>query len=504
MILSYIETPEDVKISEISKSNFTLSASRYKRVKIATPNSPKLRELLDRSLNVKDKGLEVGSNNYTKYSPYRFVRTKSLQSDSYLLKLSRQTAPPIMPSSFKSYNLSEGDILISKDSNIGETVILDRDHSDFMLSGGLYRLPISKHKYYVLAITKSDYFRTQLEFLASRGATIRHAKTLFLDCRIPFPSHNKEAVQSYVEMLVKAIISKEKLIKQKHHEIIKKIETELLENQKAKNFVYEYPSINEINTNSRMDAGFYGKEFKKIMFLVRNYTNGFSSLDKQGLTLIPGPSLEIRLLGTRIDSVKPEKGFYRLVTPKQITSYGTVTNFEYIGTDYRIPSLKKGDILFGESGTGRSLVYMDNDNRTITNAHGHVLRPHTSSLDNVITIRCLLAYFKEKGLIDLLTVGGSGGHLSPAYFDRVDIPNFREDMQKELSRLYHNNVSDYQLAKATLSNYLDEDNSWSAQVGIVQLDQSIKKIKLALEETIERIVLDQEVEINFKNLSIEA
>ena len=45
-------------------------------------------------------------------------------------------------------NLKEGDLLISKDSNIGEIVILDKDYPNHMLSSALYRLPvIEKNKY---------------------------------------------------------------------------------------------------------------------------------------------------------------------------------------------------------------------------------------------------------------------------------------------------------------------------------------------------------------------
>ena len=104
-------------------------------------------------------------------------------------------------------SLKEGDILISKDSNIGETIVLDRDYPKYMISAGIYRLPLTKNKYYIFGLLKSDFFKTQLLFLVSRGTTIKHAKTLFLDCEIPFPNQkNQDDVIRYVESIVLSVI----------------------------------------------------------------------------------------------------------------------------------------------------------------------------------------------------------------------------------------------------------------------------------------------------------
>ncbi len=122
-------------------------------------------------------------------------------------------------------------MIISKDSNIGEIVILDKDYPNYMLSGALYKLPVSEKKYYLLAFVKHNIFREQLDFMVPKGATIRHAKTMFLDCKIPMPNHNAENTIKFVELITQAIINKERLIKERHSVIIELIEKELLENQ---------------------------------------------------------------------------------------------------------------------------------------------------------------------------------------------------------------------------------------------------------------------------------
>jgi len=370
-----------------------------------------------------------------------------------------------------------------------------------MVSAGIYKLPMTKWKYYFMAFAKSGYCKSELDFLTSRGATIRHAKTLFLDCIIPFPSHaDKDKVTAYVELLVRALINKEVEIQTRHREIIDLIDGELKANQRPGNFVFKSPSIEQVLKGKRMDAGLYGEEYQKMMFLLTNYTGGYSMLDQQGLELIPGPSLEIKLLGTRLDSDVEKPGFYRIVTPKQITNFGTVTAYEYMGTPRKIPTLRKGDIVFGESGTGRSFVYLSNHENTITNAHGHVLRPKGCTLEKAITIRCILAYLKEAGFIDLLTVGGAGGHLSPSYFDRVAIPQFSEAVQQDLSRFYHNDVARDYLDVVVSENFLELDSNWNNLVGIVELDDSVKKINEELIRVIDAIISNNSVDISFSRI----
>ena len=215
------------------------------------------------------------------------------------------------------------------------------------------------------------------------------------------------------------------------------------------------------------------------------------------MTLKPGPSLELRILGTRIDSEVPRKGFYRLITPKQITNYGTVNKDAYIGTPAKIANINFGDILFGESGTGRTMVYLDKDENTINNAHAHILRSkRTNDLCRTITIRCILQYYKESGLTDCMTVGGAGGHLSPSYFDRIMIPNIPEDKQCVIASLYYSNT-DYLSSTFTLGNFIMEDSLYNECAGIYELDKSAKMLRVKLNEAIDNIVNGKDVTIDF-------
>lgn len=350
-------------------------------------------------------------------------------------------------------------------------------------------------KEYLLAILKTDFFVEQILGFQTRGMYPRLDSDAMNKVLIPIPK-NVDTLK-YVSILQRSFLNKYSLIRQRHANILQLIEKELTENQKPNKFNYHLPRLDEVKGIGRLDASLYKLFFKKHLFNILNYKNGYSPLTQQQLKLIPGPSLELRLLGTRIDSDHYEKGFYRLITPKQITNYGIVRNEEFIGTPAIIANIQFGDILFGESGTGRTMVFLDDDNNTINNAHAHILR---SMLDNdihrVITIRSILQFYKEIGMTDCMTVGGSGGHLSPSYFDRIMIPNFPESKQKEIAALYHN-PQEYFTDDFTLDNFEGKDNEYNLTAGIYELDKTAKRLKDKLNKAIDDIVNDRDVALVF-------
>ncbi len=495
---NYIRTPNSVKWHDVANNNLTLSPAQYVSLVMPNQNYMTVDQFLKRKLKRTDLGVEVGSLSYIDKSPVRFIRTKALNKNSFLLDLNDDTFLPILPSEFVRMNLKEGDLVISKDSNIGEIIILDKDYPNCMLSSALYKLPVKEEwRYYLLAFIKHDIFREQLDFLVPKGATIRHAKTKFLNCKIPLPNKNPNEVIRYISLLTQAIVNKEKLIRQRHDKIIKLINKELLDNQIPNTFCYQFPKLNEIRAIGRLDASLYKEFYKKGLSKIRNYSYGCSPITELDFILIPGPSLELKLLGTRIDSEHYIKGFYRLITPKQITNYGILKNDAFIGSPAEIANIQFGDILFGESGTGRTMVFLDNDNNTINNAHAHILRSkQKKDLERVITIRSILQFYKETGLTDCMTVGGSGGHLSPSYFDRIMIPKFPKHIQKEIAAQYYN-PKDYNTGNCTLDNFFKKDDQFNSDAGIYELDKTAKQLKRMLNKAIDDIVNNRDVMITF-------
>jgi len=497
----YINTPLTISFNEIKENNFSLSAPQYKTLLIKNKNCLEVRDFLTRDLKRSDLGVEVGSINYIEKSPKYFLRTKALQKYSYLPEINSETAIPIHPKVFQQMNLKKGDLIISKDSNIGEIVILDKDYPNYMLSGAIYKLPVKEEwKYYLLAFIKHDIFREQLDFIVPSGATIRHAKTMFLDCKIPIPTTNKEKVIQHVSVLTQAIINKEKVIRARHNTILEKIETELLENQKPNKFSFNYPTFNEIAETGRFDTSLYTNEFKKWNFTVKNYKYGSVDLISCGFDWSRGTSLEKNFIKTRINSNKYLKGFYELVLPTNISKYGYVEKQQFIGTPIPLKTIEQGDIIFGGEGfgKGRTYVVINESQNVATNYHGIRIINKNKDLVESIFIRCFLAFWREKRMIDYIGVGGSGGHCAPSYFHLIETPKFEKVKQEEIAKLYHNSDADFeQLNSATLDNFLEIDNEFNSEAGIYELDKSAKRYKERLDEVIDKIAMDKRIEISF-------
>lgn len=494
-----IQNPSGISYTDIVSRDYELSASLYMSLTLPNKNTILVREFLSRPLQRKDLGAEVGSLNYIGQSTHYFLRTKALQEHSFLPDLTKETMLPIMPKSFVQMNLKKGDLIISKDSNIGEIVILDKDYPNMMLSGALYKLPVIYRKYYLLAFIKHPIFRKQLDIMVPKGATIRHAKSLFLDCKIPIPTKNVDVTIRFIELLTQAIINKETLIKLRHNNILRQIEEEIQNNQKKNSFKFEQPTFTDIVNCGRLDTSLYCEKFKYWDFAIHNYIHGSIDLISRGFTWARGTSLEKGFIGTRIDSDSYHKGFYELVLPTNISQYGYIEKTSFIGTPTALKTVSKGDIIFGGEGfgKGRTYVVIDNEYNVATNYHGIRIINKNNNLVESIFIRCFLAFLRSKGMIDNIGVGGSGGHCAPSYFHLIETPLFEKSMQEKIARQYHNPKINYDIDKFNLDNFLKLDNAYNEEAGIYELDKTAKMLKNILNTAIDNIVNDKEVTIKF-------
>lgn len=310
----------------IKEKDCLLSSSLYKQINVANENYLSLRSLLSRELSRNDLGKEVGSINYVNGSNFFFTKTKALQAFSFLPILNSESTESIMPQAFINHNLKAGDIILSKDSNIGETVILDKDYPNYMLSGALYKLPLNdSDKFYILAFIKHRYFREQLNRLVPKGATLRHAGTKFLDCNIPFPVNNKEAIVNYVSNITRKIVEIEIEIKKRDSEINDIIETELVKNQTSNsNYNFTHATYRQLTIGKRLDTGVYSDTFQRITHLLTNYKGGVFYIDADKLR--SGSTPKIR------DISNYSEGCLRWITPTNCSDWGFIQTHEKIST----------------------------------------------------------------------------------------------------------------------------------------------------------------------------
>lgn len=482
--------PDTVSYNEVLNNGCSLSPIMYKKIQIENQNLKTIKELLVNG-NEYQKGSEPGSQWYVKKSNTFLLRTKSLQDFSYLIYPKGDCIIPINPKKYINLKLSRGDILLSKDSNIGEAAIIcanECENKDF--SSGIVKLHIKEEydNYYVYAFLKHNFFREQLNALCPKGATIKHAGERWMQCRIPFPNQtNSKEIIKWISKCVQLIMDMERIIADKAQEIFDIINLTLISNQIDGEYVYEYPTLSKIRKEKRLDAAIYCKEYEEKIRLVEAYKDGYWTPSEYGFSIIPGPSLEIKLLKTRIDSDTYQKGFYQLLLPTNLSEYGTINKVQYLGTKKRLPLLKKGDILFGEAGfqKGRSIVIVEEIENCTTNAHGLYARREDGDLRKSIYFRSIFDWYRRMNLIDLMAVGGSGGHFSPEYFEYIKIPKFNEAVIDEIVSLYHTpDIADYDMKGKDYSKW-----------GIMQLDKMVKKLKGELTIILDKIINDEQVEM---------
>lgn len=496
--MQHIKTPRKVNILEILQNKTTLSPHNYKKIIFGTVDTKSLKDFVSGDLI---KGEEVGSNAYIPKSHKFFIKNKALQADSFIFNFSGDSVTPILPDKFVNLNLREGDLIISKDSNVGEVVILDKDYPNHMLSGGLIKISVEP-KYYLFAFLKNELFKTQLKTLISKGATIQHAKRTFLDVLLPLPVQpHVDDVYRYFEVLVRVIVNKEKDIREKESEIFKVIETELLTNQKPDTFKYHFPSIHTIISSSRIDAGFYCENYAREQFLISNYVHGAGTIKDWGFDIGRGQNLQESAIGRSIYTDEQRENYYVLVRPTNLSDFGTVAKYEYLGNGNELSTISEGDIIFSAEGSiGKCVMFANPKQRMITNIHGIVLNKKNHNKEESAFVTCFLRYLRKVGVLDYISVGGQGGSLAVSYLPEIRIPFFPPEKRQIIAQLYHR-PSTYKLEQANLESFEEQDNIVTPQFGILELDSHAKILKRKIDSLVNTIVDGKEIEIDLDFLS---
>lgn len=504
--MRYLNVPLEVSSTDVISHGYKLSAKSHKKINLKNKNFKKLSELLTGDPIA---GKEVGSLAYVKKSEYCFLRTKAIQSTLYSLDLDTNgTFEYIKPKDFKENVgknkqrcIYEYDLLFVTGGNVGEVALAQTDFENTIYSSHMLKLPVAQQKLYLFSFLKHSFCKEQANF--SPEGAIKGLDTFdvsyLLNIKIPFPNHNEKEVIRYIEELTRAAINKEVEIKRKHNLIHEKISSELVANQKPDQFKYEFPSLDDVRAVNRLDTNLFRPSFRQHEFLIKNYTKGYRSIRNLNFDISRGQNLQISNIGKSIYSDKHYPNFYTLMLPKYISRYGTVDEIEYLGNKNKLKTLKKGDLIFGAEGfeKGRSIVITDESSKTITNIHGITLHHRESNMVISIFVKCFLDYLRNTGLVDLYAVGGNGGSLAMKYWDIIPFPNFPQDKQTEIAKLYHNADVVIAVDQLTVDNFIATDNLFNEIAGIVELDRTAKIIKARIDEVIDLIVRDEPVKIDF-------
>lgn len=491
--MKYVRVPRELHTGDVLAEETCFSPGRYVRFVPPTQKGASHYAPLDKLVHVREETVKAKKGGTYRYAEIGDINVATggitfREMKGYRLptqRPARAESGDVLVSTVRTYRKGIGLVMDGGSNLVTTNAMLNLCGVTDFAPG--VTLP------YIYSFLRSDFFVEQVWSLLHRGVYPR-MDTGALG-KIVLPVSNDSNVSDYVSALALAIAEKEKAIRARNNEIHAAIDAELTANQTG-TFRYVHPRRDEIADLGRFDAAIYSYEYKSKIALIQNYRGGYRTPSSAGFTITPGPSLEMKLLRTRLDSETPKPGFYQLLIPANITEYGTMDVVTWLGTARKLPLLRAGDILFGEAGfqKGRSIVLIDEPERATTNAHGLYARRNDGDLEQSIFFRCIFNWYRSQRLIDLMAVGGSGGHFSPNYFEFVLIPQFPESLQDKIVRLYHNHPAP-PAYNATLANFVAWHREWNESLGIWELDREMKALQQTLATVQEEIIEGRSVKI---------
>jgi len=492
--MRYVSVPKELPFSEIRASEACFSPGRYVRFIPPKELSKKNFATLDRLILLRESRIVP-----KKDKPYRYAEIGDIDVGTggivfrpipgYRLPINRPSIAKlgdVLVSTVRTYRKGIGYVADDDDNLVTTNAVLNIcGVTDFAPNLTLL---------YVYSFLRTDFFVEQVWSLLNRGLYPRMDKGTLDKILIPISSDKR--VIHYVSALMQAIVEKEKAIRERHDEITSAIEEELSINNRGKAFQYAFPRISEIKESSRFDSGLYCTGFSSFKHRVDDYKRGSTCLSKMGVKTRRGPNLAVSVIGKSLYSQEPKPGWYQLIRPVNISRYGTLAQREWLGSQKKLSLVQQGDLIMGCEGfeKGRTIVMVDPIERCTTNFHGTVIYWPDSELWQIIFVRCFLAFLREYGVIDWVGVGGSGGHMSPDYFDYLPIPKFPKDKQKDIALLYHHD-SPPPPVKPTLDTFVGLHRSWNAGLGIWELNRQMKALQSSLSDVQEQIIEGKSVKV---------
>ncbi|MCD6654611.1 MAG: restriction endonuclease subunit S [Sulfurovum sp.] len=482
----YIRVPKQISLTEYEQNGYCLAPSKYSRfLPCDTVNYMSLDELCTES----KKKISFSIKNEYYYSEIGDIDVTNggvNHSKFYGINLPSENPK----------ELKQGDIVIStvRTYRGGIGFIYDNLENHCCSPAILVIRDVSKKitKEYLLSVLRTDFFIEQISGFLNRGMYPRLDKEAMKHILIPIPKSNE--ILRYITLLTKAYLNKIATIKKRHETIFDVIENELISNQKPNKFKFELPTIKEIEEVGRLDTGIYTEQFKRIKFLIQNYTNNFFFIDKNKIK--SGSTPEVRFIG----NIKALKN--RWVTPTHCSDFGTVTE-ERINIEGN-NNINEDCILLinrtSKGGIGEFVGIAGYYNYTEFGQGHHnqgMYRVFNYSKDKLLFMLCFLNCSLMRKYCAGLSVGSKMKELKIEQFLQIPFPNFPEAKQKEISLLYHNPTSNYEIETFTLDNFLEQDNAFNETAGIFELDKTAKQLKEILNKAIDDIANDKEVNITF-------
>jgi hypothetical protein len=495
-LMKYVRVPQELRSTDIRAEEFRFSPGRYVRFLPPAQRDKSHYLPLDQLVVVReevvkaDKGemyryaeigdIDVGTGGVT----FREMPGFKLPT----LRPSRAVYGDVLISTVRTYRKGIGLV-----TNTSENLVTTNAILNFCATTGVapnVTLP------YIFAFLRSDFFGEQVWSLLNRGVYPRMDAGA-LD-KIILPVSDDVSACEYVSALALAISEKERAIRVLHRIGLKFIGEEIAAGQ-TEPFDYHQPTVNEMRSAGRMDAGFWSRPLREQLHQLALYRRGsWSSIYAAGYTTRRGPNLAVSVSGPAYYSDRPFGNALPMATPGDISDFMTIPRFRYYGNPRRIDTVRQSEIMFAAKGVrevsiGHTWVNLGTT-PFITNFDSFLI--HSAERTRSIFLAFLLSYLKSVGVFAKLSDTSNGGSFVQSHFHALPVPKFPDSLQEQIARLYHRSAAPPP-RKLTLENFVAWHRDWNESLGIWELDREMKALQQTLAAVQEQIIEGCTVKLPF-------
>lgn len=487
--MQYYKKPNCIKISQINNKYHSLHPTEHRIPELPRDNFKRLKELCDKE----DVGAQVDVSEYLAFTTNCYLQTIScMESMIVNEKVGKNISPLLYGKSSKK--LEMGDFCISRNASIGKISYVPNKVNAIVNGGISYFTFKEKYRFYIPAFFITNYGEDTLRCMTSGGGTQQNVKRdTLLNMKIPFPvastSSTQDEIIEYVSQLVKSLINKELIIKEKVEKINSIISKEMSKNKNS--VCYSYPNISEIkNSSQRLDTGLYGMKYKDVMNNILGYPQGYKSVRDLNYKWISGKTPDV--------VVTSDNGKYWWIAVGDIAYGLKYKSLKRYNTSENLHNnlLVDGDILITRKGAtvGKMNMFFNKNNiPTFVNEDIKVLRLGENVVDKVFVGMFLNSYYGQTQMLNLASRGTKQGLTNDNILDVV-FPLVGRRVKNQIYKEYYNEVNSKWDGSLSFEEYEKIRNK---ELGIYQINMEIFQIKKRLEQLVRQIINNNEIEIDY-------
>lgn len=377
-------------------------------------------------------GDEPGSASYANAGSMYLAKTQALSSPRLTVSPLSPGLQPVHPFGFTSQHLDNGDILVAKDGPVGSVSILqwNSTSTSVMVSSGIVRVRMPSHEWFYYGILRFGSFTANVDLLTPRQATYRHAGVaLIRSALVPTPLPYGEP-QQRIAALTKLACSCEDELAARRATVIRTLDTLVgAAGQSANGLPPTVASASLLATSRRLDASYLAAQRSSFAQLLaqRSSCSFAEAVRANDLRVSRGQNLQFTSIGYSEKHDDVSLGDWRLLEPNFIQKDFGIPRYRWLWCPRALKTIGDGQVLVSAEGTvGNVTVFREEpDYPTVSNIHAVIIDSAAPNREmHNAWLAANIAYLRDKGWLDAISVGGQGGSLAIRYWNQLPLLDF--------------------------------------------------------------------------------